>query len=148
MLSTGAEIVMAHDHEHSHETPGPDRLTLNNGHKWATDDNLRLGMSRIRDALAVELPAIRDRKFTDEQYRSLAQKTNDQIAFMAQNCKLDRDADAMLHLVLAEIIDGADVMAKQGGRKKHPGAEKVIHALDNYGAYFDHPGWHGVKLPH
>lgn len=141
----GAEIALAHDHDHSHETAGPAQLTLNNGRKWATDDNLRQGMSRIRDALADELPAIQAGKATAEQYRVLAQKTNDQIAFMVRNCKLDRQADAMLHLLLADIIAGADAMQGKNGSEARKGAEKVAHALDDYGAYFDHPGWHGVK---
>ena len=148
LLCLGAQPALAQDHDHSHETAGPAQLTLNNGQKWAADNNLRQGMTRIRDALTAELPAIEAGKATAEQYRALAQKTNDQIAFMFQNCKLDREADAMLHLILADIIAGADAMKGQGGSEAREGAEKIAHALDNYGAYFDHPGWYGVKSAH
>ena len=102
-------------------------------------------MSRIRDALTAELPAIHSGKATTEQYRALAQKTNDQIAFMVKNCKLDREADAMLHLVLADIIAGADAMIGQGSSEAHKGAAKIAHALENYATYFDHPGWRSLK---
>ena len=54
LLSVGTQPVLAQEHEHSHDTAAPAQLTLNNGQKWVTDDNLRLGMSRIRDALAKE----------------------------------------------------------------------------------------------
>ena len=148
LLSASAETVLAQEHDHSHGNGKLAQLTLNNGKKWAADDNLRQGMSRIRDALAAELPAIHSGKATAEQYRTLAQKTNDQIAFMVKNCKLDRKADAMLHLVLANIIAGADAMTTQDGGKARKGAEKIAHALDNYVVYFDHPGWHGVTSAH
>jgi hypothetical protein len=145
LLSMGSEIVSAQDHNHAHGHEKPVQLTLDNGKKWATDDNLRLSMNIIRNALAAELPAIHSGKTTVEQYRALAQKANDQIAFMVKNCKLEQKADAMLHLVLAEIIAGSDAMMAQGGSEAHKGAEKIARALDNYGAYFDHPGWHGMK---
>lgn len=145
LLCIGAEIALAQDHSHSHDagqdTSGPAQLTLNNGKKWVTDANLRQGMSRIRDALAAELPAIHAGKATAKQYQALSQKANDQIAFIVKNCKLDENPDAMLHLLLADIIAGADAMAGQDSSEARKGAEKIAHALENYATYFDHPGW-------
>lgn len=150
LLSLGAKIALAqeHHHAHAHDAGKSAQLTLNDGKKWVTDDNLRQAMNRIRDALSTELPAIHSGKATAEQYRALAQKTNDQIAFMVKNCKLDQKADAMLHLVLADIIAGADAMMGQDSSEARKGAEKIAHALDSYGVYFDHSGWQGVKLSH
>ena len=149
LLSVGAGTALAKDHSHSHDaghdTKGPAQLTLNNGKKWATDANLRQGMTRIRDALAAELPAIHAGKATRKQYQVLSQKANDQITFMVKNCKLDENADAMLHLLLADIIAGADAMAGQDSSEARKGAEKIAHALENYPTYFDHPGWRGLK---
>lgn len=147
-MNAGVTLAQGHDHGHSHDAAEPAQLTLNNGKKWDTDANLRLGMSRIRDALSAELPAIHSGKATTEQYRALAQKTNDQIAFMVKNCKLDPKVDAMLHLVLADIIAGADAMMAQDGNEARKGAEKIARAVDNYGAYFAHPSWHGMKHAH
>lgn len=148
LLSMSPGSASAEEHGHSHDHGNAAQLTLDNGKKWATDDNLRQSMGRIRDALTAQLPAIHSGKATPEQYRTLAQKTNDQIAFMAKNCKLDQKADAMLHLVLAEIIAGADAMTAHDGNGAREGAEKIASALDSYGTYFDHPGWHGVKPGH
>ena len=139
LLSVGAGAALAQDHGHSHDAGEPPQLTLNNGKKWATDASLRRGMGRIRDALAAKLPAIHAGKATAKQYRALAQKTNDQIAFMVKNCKLDREADAMLHLVLADLIAGADAMMRQDSSEARKGAEKIAHALENYAAYFVTP---------
>ena len=144
-LSVGAQIAFAQDH-HAHHDGGAAHLTLNNGKKWATDDNLRQGMTNIRDVLAAELPLIHSGKASAGQYHALAKKVNDQIAFMVQNCKLDKEADAMLHLVLAELTAGADAMSSQkGGKARGHGAEKIAHAMEDYATYFDHPGWHGLE---
>lgn len=148
LLSANAGMASAQDHSHSHDHGKPAQLALDNGKKWATDDNLRQSMSLIRDALTTVLPAIHSGKVTAEQYRALAQKTNDQIAFIAKNCKLDQKTDAMLHLVLAEIIAGTDAMTAHDNSKARKGAEKIAHTLDNYGVYFDHTGWQGVKPGH
>jgi hypothetical protein len=148
LLSLGSGIASAQDHKHSHEHGKPSQISLDNGKKWSTDDNLRQGMGRIRDALQKELPTIHSGKATAEQYRALAQKTNDQIAFMVKNCKLEQKADAMLHLVLADIIAGSDAMMTQGSSEARRGAEKIARALENYGTHFDHPGWHGLKHAH
>lgn len=148
LLSVGAQQCLAQDHGHAHEADGPARLSLNKGQKWATDANLRLGMSRIREAMAADLAAIHGGKATVQQYRALAQKINEQIAFMVQACKLEPEADAMLHLLLADIIAGADAMRDKGVGEARKGAEKIAHALGDYGVYFSHPGWHGLTQSH
>lgn len=134
-----------HSHGHAHDMEKPVQLTLNDGKKWTTDNSLRQGMERIRDALSAELPAIHSGKATAEQYQALAQKVNDQLAFMVKNCKLEPKADAVLHLILADIIAAADILQAQHGGEAHQGAVKIVHALENYAVYFDHPGWQGLK---
>ncbi len=148
LLGMSPGIVSAQGHSHSHDAAESAQLTLNNGKKWATDDSLRQGISRIRDALTAELPSIHSGKATAEQYRALSQKMDDQIAFMVKNCKLEPKADAMLHLVLADIIAGADAMKTRSSSDAYKGAVKIASALDNYGKYFDHPGWHGLEHSH
>jgi len=145
LLSAGAGAALAQEHSHSHDHGKPVQLTLNDGKKWATDSSLRQGMSRIRDALNAELPVIHSGKAAAEQYQALAQKVNDQLAFMVKNCRLEPKADAVLHLILADIIAGADIMQAQQGGEAHQGAVKIVHALENYAGYFDHPGWQGLK---
>lgn len=145
LLSVCAQQALAQNHDHSHGTPAPAQLTLNNGQKWITDDNLKKGMRRIRDALAAQLPAIHANKATTKQYRALAKKVNSQIEFMVQNCKLEPAADAALHILLGDIIAGADAMKLKQGSEAREGAVKILFALDNYETYFDHPGWHGIN---
>jgi hypothetical protein len=151
LLGIGPNVALAMEHNHdahAHHAAEAPKLSLNNGKKWETDENLRLGMTRIREALSVELPAIHSGKATAEQYQALARKTNDQIAFMVKNCKLDPKTDEVLHRVLTEIMAGTDAMAGKDLVEARKGAEKIAQALDNYGAFFAHPGWNDKKHSH
>lgn len=148
-LGTGSHAAWAqgNGHDHSaHQAAETQHLKLNHGKKWATDANLRLGMERIRDALSADMAAIHSGKMPAKQYQGLVQKVNDQISFMVQNCKLDKEADAVLHLVLAELVSGADaISAADDDHSRHLGVEKILHGLNDYATYFEHPGWQGAE---
>ncbi len=113
-------------HEHGHGT-GEARLVLDHGRKWQTDAPLRKGMENIRAVLA-----------TRQKPEALAELINAEVAYIVQNCKLPEEADAQLHLLIAELLAGADAMK---GEHPREGAERVARALDRYGELFDHPGW-------
>jgi len=147
-LTVAARVATAHDHDHDHgaSSGAPSVLALNQGRKWSTDASLRQSMGHIRDAMEEPMPAIDAGKADSTQFEIRAKRVNEQIAFMVQNCKLDKDADAMLHLVLAEIIAGAEAMeGKSKDMDRRGGAAKVMHGLENYGRYFDHSGWRPLK---
>ena len=66
-----------------------------------------------------------------------------------QNCKLDPKADEQLHIVIAEMVAGADLaQGKQGDPERASGVVKIAQALNTYGAHFQHPGWKVTPLPH
>lgn len=143
-LCAGTQGAMAA--EHSHHEVTHKQLTLNHGKKWVTDDKLQQGMAGIRDAMEADLPAIRSDKETAEQYGALAKKVDDQIAFIVENCRLDKATDDMLHLALADVIEGSQAMDEQKSAKaRRHGAEKIVRALNGYGDHFEHPGWHSLK---
>lgn len=145
VLLLTAVPVAAHDHDHDHGSAAVE-LSLNNGTKWVGDASLRHGMEQIRGALAEELPALRSGNATPERMAALAARVNGAVAGMIQNCKLDARTDAMAHLVLAEIMAGADALAHaKSVTAGSAGAERIVKALDNYQTYFEHPGWVGLK---
>jgi len=55
-----------------------------------------------------------------------------------KNCKLVPDADAAIHPILAEILEGANLL-KKGDEKN--GHERIHKALLKYGDNFEHSGW-------
>jgi len=146
LLGFALGSAKAEEHTHEHNDAALQALQLNQGSKWATDESLRQGMNRIHASFSAESAAISSGQMTPERYQALAQKIHTEIAWLVTNCKLDARTDAMLHIILAELIDGAEAMAgKKLWTKPRYGALKVGQALDNYATYFDHPGWGGVE---
>lgn len=145
-LSIGG-LAAAAEHHHGHEHgAAPAKLALDNGKKWPTDEALRLGMGNIRNSIEASLPAIHDNKLSPAQYAELAKKVQGELGNIVANCKLEPKADAQLHIVVADIAEGAEAMASQAKKaKRQGGAVRIIGALDKYNAYFDHPGWKAIQ---
>ncbi|MBS0338577.1 MAG: hypothetical protein JSS40_17600 [Proteobacteria bacterium] len=131
---------------HHHEAAGLSTLKLNGGQKWATDAPLRKGMEDIRNAIADRKDAIHAGKLTPAKYAALADRIDAQVAYMVQNCKLAPEADAQLHAVIGEMMEGTEA-ARGKVRKvdRHAGVDKVVAALEAYNKHFDHPGWRGLE---
>jgi hypothetical protein len=139
LINTPALAAEPADHHHS---AGMHELTLDAGKKWATDDPLRQGMAAVRNAVAADMKAIHTGKQTDAGYDALAAKVEASVSSIVQNCKLKPEADAQLHVLIAEMMQGVDVMrGKEAQAPRLQGAEKIVGALDNYPKFFDHPGW-------
>lgn len=132
-------------HQHAPGT-SPSQLQLNAGKKWATDAPLRQGMANIRGAVAGALPAIHGNQLSAAQYRKLAEKINGEVGAIVTHCKLEAQADAQLHLIIAELLHGAETMrVGPKNAKRQSGALQVLDALKKYAAYFDHPGWQPIQ---
>jgi hypothetical protein len=142
MLTLGMAPAFAADPAHEHGAHGAATLKLDNGQKWKTDAPLRKGMANIKAAVQPHLHAIHGNTLKAANYQTLAQRTQTQIAFMVKNCKLAPDADAQLHLIIAELGAAAEAMAgKDKAQSRQQGALQLVHALETYGEFFDHPGW-------
>jgi hypothetical protein len=144
MLGTVGLPALAADAAHGHEAH-PAKLQLDHGEKWATDEALRRGMSAIRAVMAERIEAIHRNKLTAEEYRSAGTQVEQEVSRVVAECKLEPKADAMLHIIVADLLAGAETMQGKGKTKQAAGAHKVVQALNAYGKYFDHPGWQGLK---
>lgn len=134
---------------HSHDAAAPHKLSLNQGRKWATDAPLRAGMSRIRGLVDPQLGAAHAGKLTPAQYRALATQVEAEVGGIVANCKLEPEADAMLHLVIADIGAGTDTMAGKDAKARPAlGLVKVAQAVNQYGSHFDHPGFRPIRNVH
>jgi hypothetical protein len=134
-------------YRHGHE-PGAAavRPTLNEGRKWATDEPLRKGMEGIRGRMDASLRDIHENKLSAARYGELAKRVNAELAGIVADCRLEPKADAQLHLVIADISEGVEAMAGKAKKtRRQAGAVKVLAALNEYGAYFDHPGWQPIR---
>ena len=135
--------VLAADahHHHGDSHAGEPTLRLNAGRQWATDTPLRQSMDGINRAMAKALPAIHHDRFGDADYDALAAAVNRNVAYAVERCKLAPEADAQLHLVIAELLAGAEAMEGKAAAPRHDGAVRVVQALKSYAKYFRHPGF-------
>jgi hypothetical protein len=132
----------AHEHAHAHAGAAVANLELDAGHKWATDAALRSGMAQIRAAFDADHPAIHDGRETDARCDALAARIESQVGDIVRNCSLPPAADANLHYVIADMLQGVTLMRGQHpARTRHDGAALVHGALLAYGKYFDDPAW-------
>ena len=137
-----AAAQSAHEHEHPRTGAAVANLQLDAGRKWATDASLRSGMAAIRSAFDADHPAIHQGKQTDAGYAALATRIESQVNDIVKDCKLPPAADANLHYVIAELLQGVSLMrGKDPARTRHDGAALIHGALIGYGQYFDDPGW-------
>lgn len=136
----GALAAEGHHHHHDSASAGQ-KLQLNAGKKWATDAVLRQSMDDINQALAKALPLIHQDRFSAADYAALASAVQQKVGYAVEHCKLDAKADAMLHLVIAELLAGAEIMEGKTAAARHDGAVRVRQALVSYGTYFQHPKW-------
>jgi hypothetical protein len=130
-----ATVPQGHE-SHSASTLMP---TLTNGQKWQTDEALRMGMSRIREALDTALPLIHEGRYSAAEFSALADRVQEQVDYVVANCKLPEEADLQLHVALTRILDGINLMKGESGQEQ--GAVTLVQALNAYGDHFDHPGW-------
>jgi len=115
---------------------------LNNGKKWKTDAPLRSGMTSIQSLIKKNLKAIHEGKLKDTQYVVLSDAINTQLVSIFKNCKLEPEADQMLHIILAQIMGGIGAMKAEGPiEARQKGAHQVFEALTEYGKFFDHSEW-------
>lgn len=141
--------ALAQTDAHDHGASAPHKLALNQGRKWATDEPLRAGMDRIRGLVEPRLGAAHAGKLTPAQYQELAGQVEKEVGGIVASCKLEPKADAMLHLVIADIGAGTDSMAgKDAKRRPALGLVKVAQAVNQYGSHFDHPGFKPIGTAH
>ena len=142
MAATPAAPAGAHAHDGAHGT----KLRLDHGRKWATDAPLREGMTRIRAIVAPKLDAAHAGTMVAAEYAALAAKVEVEVGNIVTNCKLPPEADAALHVVLSDLAEGTGAMAgKTPGVQPRKGLVQVVAAVNEYGRYFEHPGWKPIR---
>lgn len=134
---------------HGHEAEATTGLVLNHGSKWETDAPLRTGMSRIRTLVEPQLAAADAGKLDSAQFTALAGQIEGEVGGIVANCKLEPEADAVLHVVVGEILSGTEAMAgKSAKQRPEQGLVKVANAINGYAGHFDHPDFVPITSIH
>ncbi len=138
--------MLAQTAPHTHDAATAHKLSLDHGRKWATDEALRNGMRGIRDLVEPQLEAAHAGKLSAAQYGELSTQVEAEVGTIVANCKLEPKADAMLHLVIADLGAGTDAMAGKNPKLQPPqGLAKVALAVNEYGRHFNHPGFRPIR---
>lgn len=128
---------------HQHEGHEASALSLNQGKKWQSDAPLRQGMQSINEAVINAVPAFHNDALTKPDAEKLASHINKQVEYLVANCKLEPQADAVLHVFIGDLLAGADELAKRPLSMQ--GLPSIVGVMQKYPDYFDHPGWKAIK---
>lgn len=135
VIGTTAVLHFHGSHAHSHgDHGGTAALKLDGGKAWTPDAPLRTSMKRIRDLTAAMNPG-----GGAAEREAFAKGIREQVDFLVSSCKLAAGADETLHVLIANMLEGADRISNKGDIDG--GLEMLRKALEIYPAYFDHPGW-------
>ncbi len=129
--------------EHNHDIPPQTDNLLNEGKKWQIDNSLHEGMSRIKQSMQSKVSAIHDKTFEPDQYKALAAEIDMHLTYLFENCKLSKDADAQLHVLLFKVIEGKEQM--RASTEQRAGAVTIIKTLQLYPKYFDDKNWQPLQ---
>lgn len=135
-----AEHSHEHEHEQNHEhSSGVEGLTLNDGKKWKTDGPLRLGMQNIHKAVMNAEKSFSDKTLTQKDGEVLASQINKELIYLVNNCELEAKADASLHVLIGEMMQGIGELSKVPDSAG--GFPRIHKTLEQYPQFFDHPDW-------
>ena len=129
--------------EHNHDKPYQTDSQLIDGKKWQIDSSLHEGMNRIKHSMQSKLSSIHEKTFEPAQYKALAAEIDMHLTYLFENCKLSKDADAQLHILLFKVIEGKEQM--RASTEQRAGAVTIIKTLKLYPKYFDDKNWQPLQ---
>lgn len=132
--AVAVDRVPAHDH---HVPPGG--LHLNHGQRWATTAPLRQGMGGIREAVLAAMPAATAQPLTAAEADRLADAIRTQVDYLVAHCVLAPEADAVLHVLLGELLEGAAALRRNPADAD--ALPRIVAALREYPRYFADENW-------
>lgn len=136
-LFAGGGLAFYHLYGHGHGHGAGGGLQLNAGQKWETDQPLREGMERIRGLVIAANPT-----GSAADMEVLAKGVQQEVDYLIANCKLPPAADETLHVMIADFLEGGELVTKKNDPQR--GIAVMRNALETYPKYFDHAGWSGL----
>ena len=130
-----APLARAQD-GHQHHAPATAAAPAVPAQRWATDAPLRKGMGQIRTAVDA-LQHYERGRMGPEQAVALATQIQEQVAYLVANCKLEPQADAALHVIIAPLLQGAQAL--KAAPTNLAAIAPMREALADYARNFDDP---------
>jgi hypothetical protein len=134
-----AETQPVDQHKHTHENHTADILSLDHGNKWQTDAPLRKGMENINEEVMQSVAAYHNGSLTKADAEKLSKNINEQVTYIVENCKLEPKADAVLHILIGDLLTATGHLASEP--LSDQGLPAIVNTLHTYPVYFEHQGW-------
>lgn len=73
---------------------------------------------------------------------ALADQVENDVRYMIENCELEPEADAALHVLIGRMIEAANALRTDPAAEG--GVPQLVSVLHDYQATFDHPDWTSI----
>lgn len=134
VVSTAQAEPGHHDHA-SHAAAAPAAT----GEQWPTDAPLREGMTRLRHSVETALAGNPAQPIGDAEAIQLQKDVETHISYLIENCQLPEQADAVLHVLLIDLLKGAEALSEPEDRQQ--GVQRILGSLHQYPELFAAPHW-------
>ena len=130
-----AHAAQSHQDHASHSADAP----AASGERWATDAPLREGMTRLQRSAEVALAGDPAQPLGDAEAIQLQKDVETHVSYLIENCQLSEQADAALHVLLIDLLKGAEALSEPADRDQ--GVERILASLHRYPELFAAPHW-------
>ncbi len=129
VFATNIEIEAAEHHDHHKPVD-----QKNSGEKWQADLHLQTGIKNIEIAINRALEASHNNPLNKSEAGKLAESIKIEVEAIVVNCKLEPEADAILHGLIHELLAGVDLL--QDDQKSSKGLAAISEVLKKYPNHF------------
>ena len=129
VFATGVELEAAVHHEH--HKPVNQNIS---GEKWQADIHLQQGIKNIEIAMNRALKASHHDSLNKSDAGKLAETIKSEVEAIVVNCKLEPKADAILHVLIHELLAGVDLL--QDEQQFSKGLAAISEVLKKYPNHF------------
>ena len=116
---------------HDHDKPINQNV---DGKKWLADTHLQQGMKNIDTAVNKASKTLHHGSLTLGEVDTLSSYIKAEVELIVVNCKLEPEADAILHGLIHEMLTGVDHLLENP--KSPNGLSKISDVLQKYQQHF------------
>lgn len=131
-------VAPATAQDHAHHENSDTATAPTPAQRWPTDAPLRAGMANVRTSVEA-LRYVEVNNISREEALAEVAMIDQSIDHIMANCKLDPDADAALHGVIAKLIHGSAGL--KSDLKDAAAIAELRAALLEYQRLFNDPDW-------
>ncbi len=134
MVISTAQAEPSH-HDHANHATAPAATD----EQWPTDAPLREGMTRLQRSVDAALAGNPAQPLGDAEAIQLQKDVEAHVSYLIENCQLPEQADAALHVLLIDLIKGAEALSEPEDREQ--GVQRILAGLHQYPELFAAPHW-------